>query len=418
MSDTVGTDETAGSGESKGMSAPGQRGGQQQRGIQRKLRLALVGGGPGSFIGGTHRMAARMDDRYETVCGILSSDPARAVEAGSAMGFAPDRRYDTFGTMLESERRRPDKAEVLAIMTPNDSHYAHAMAALEAGMHVICDKPMTTTLEEAKTLHRAVIASGKVFCLTHNYTGYPLVRQSRAMIAAGTLGELRMVQVEYVQGGRAVARPLDAAAPRSWKYDPARSGPSLVMGDIGTHAHNILRYVTGLDVARVSAKVGRVVPGQLVDDYASALLELDNGVSGLFLATQAAAGKENGLHLRVCGALGTLEWTHDDPNRLHFYTLDGPMQVYTPNGPGMLPLAARASRIVKGHPEGFPGAFANLYTDAADAIVARMGGTEPDPLASTFPTSLDGLRGLEFVQAVIDSSRADGAWVVPERYSS
>lgn len=382
---------------------------------QRRLRLALVGGGPGSFIGGTHRMAARMDDRYDTVCGILSSDPAKAVEAGRAMGFAPDRRYDSVAAMLAGERRRPDGAEVVAIMTPNDSHYGYAMAALDAGMHVICDKPMTTTLEEARKLHRAAAGSGKVFCLTHNYTGYPLVRQARALTAAGTLGDVRMVQVEYVQGGRALARTPDATAPRRWKYDPARTGPSLVMGDIGTHAHNLLRYVTGLDVARVSARVGRVVPGQQVDDYASALLELDNGAPGVFLVTQAAAGKENGLRIRVCGARATLEWTHEEPNRLIVYPLDGPMQVYTPNGAGMLPLAARASRIARGHPEGFPGAFANLYADAADAIQARDAGMAPDPLSSTFPTSLDGLRGLEFVQAVLHSSQADGAWVVPER---
>jgi predicted dehydrogenase len=379
--------------------------------LGRKLRLAVVGGAPGSFIGGVHRMASRMDDQYELVCGVTSSDPVKAARVGAEMGFAPDRRYGTVEAMLDAESSRPDGIDVVAIMTPNDGHFPYAMAALSAGFHVICDKPMTNTLEDARALHAAVLASGKVFCLTHNYTGYPLVRQAKAMVAAGTLGELRMVQVEYVQGGRAVPREVTAGMPRAWKYDHAKSGPSLVMGDIGTHAHNLLRFITGLEVRSVSAQVGTVVPGQSVDDYAGAMIRLSNGAPAMFLATQAAAGIENNLKIRVCGSLGTLEWRQEFPQRLEYYPLDAPAQVFTPNGPGTLPLAARACRIVKGHPEGFPGAFANLYADAAEAIAASIAGTKADPLALYFPTSLDGLKGIEFVHAAITSSKAGGAWV-------
>jgi predicted dehydrogenase len=356
-------------------------------------------------------MAARMDDRYELVCGVVSSDPDKAAAAGAGLGFAPDRRYPTVEAMLGAEARRADRADVVAIMTPNDGHFPYAMAALAAGFHVICDKPMTNTLEDAKALHAAVLASGKVFCLTHNYTGYPLVRQARAMVAAGMLGELRMMQVEYVQGGRAAPREIAPGMPRAWKYDREKSGPSLVMGDIGTHAHNLVRFVTGLEVKAVCARLGAVVPGQPVDDYAGAMLRMDNGAPCMFLATQAAAGIENCLRLRVCGSEGSLEWRQDQPQRLEHFPLDAPAQVLTPNGPGALPLAARACRIVKGHPEGFPGAFANLYADAAEAIAASISGSPADPLALHFPTSEDGLRGVEFVYAAIESSRSGGTWV-------
>jgi predicted dehydrogenase len=356
-------------------------------------------------------MAARMDDLYELVCGVGSSDPEKAARVGAEMGFAPDRRYATVEAMLSAESAREDGVDVVAIMTPNDGHFPYAMAALSAGFHVICDKPMTNTLEDARALHAAVLASGKVFCLTHNYTGYPLVRQAKAMIAGGMLGEPRMVQVEYVQGGRAVPREVTADMPRAWKYDHAKSGPSLVMGDIGTHAHNLLRFVTGLEVKSVSAQIGTVVPGQSVDDYAGAMLRLSNGAPAMFLATQAAAGIENNLKIRVCGSLGSLEWRQETPQRLEYFPLDAPAQVFTPNGPGTLPLAARSCRIVKGHPEGFPGAFANLYSDAAETIAASLAGTRADPLAAYFPTSLDGLKGIEFIHAAIASSKAGGTWM-------
>lgn len=372
----------------------------------RRLRLAVVGGGPGSFIGATHRQAARLDDRYQLVAACVSSDPAKSAAAGVALGISPERAYATAQALFNAEATRADGAEVVAIMTPNDSHFPLAMQALGAGLDVICDKPMTTTLAEAEQLVQRVRETGLVFCLTHNYSGYPLVRQARAMVAQGNLGELRLVQVEYVQGGRAKPGPGRAA----WKADPARVGPSLVLGDIGTHAHHLLRFVTGLEVQAVAAEVGAVVPGRVVDDFAGALLRLHNGARGSFWVTQAAAGVENSLRIRVSGALGTLEWAQEHPQVLQVKRLDQPAQLLTPNGPGRLPLAERSVRVAAGHPEGFHEAFANLYADAAEAMAARRSGQAVDPLALHFPQAQDGLMGLRFVDAMVRSSQADGRW--------
>jgi predicted dehydrogenase len=291
-------------------------------------------------------------------------------------------------------------------MTPNDSHFTFAMQALERGLDVICDKPMTNTLDEAAALHQRVQDTGLVFCLTHNYTGYPMVRQAKAMVAAGQLGDIRLVQVEYVQGGRAKAGP----ARRAWKDDPVRGGPSLVMGDIGTHAHTLLRFITGLEVAEIAAELGTIVPDRVTDDYAGAMLRMNNGARGSFWVTQAAAGVENGLRIRVSGSLGSIEWHQEHPQVLQFKPLGEPAQVRTPNGPGTLPFAARASRIVAGHPEGFHEAFANLYTDTADVVAARRSGTAPDPLSLHFPNATDGLQGIRFVAAAVASSQNQGAW--------
>jgi predicted dehydrogenase len=280
------------------------------------------------------------------------------------------------------------------------------MAALDHGFDVICDKPMTNTLAEAQTLHRKVQDSGRVFCLTHNYSGYPMARQARAMVADGQLGDLRLVQVEYVQGGRAKPGPGRVA----WKNDPSRGGPSLVMGDIGTHAHQLLRFVTGLEVEQVAAELGCSVPERTAHDYAGVLLRMAGSVRGSFWVTQAAAGVENSLRIRVSGSRGTLEWHQEHPQVLDFKPLDAPAQRLTPRGPGTLPLALRSTRVAAGHPEGFPEAFANLYADAAEAIAARRAGQSPDPLALHFPNAHDGWLGMRFVDAVIRSAQADGAW--------
>ena len=377
--------------------------------LGRKLRLAVIGGGPGSFIGAMHRHAAALDNRYELVAAALSSNPAKGQQGGRDLGLAPDRVYSSGLALIVGEKSHPVGADVVAIMTPNDSHFELASAALNQGFDVICDKPMTNTLDEAERLHAAVGASGRIFCLTHNYTGYPMVRQAKGMVDAGELGLLRLVQVEYVQGGN--ARENDPSPDQSWRHNPAKGGPSLVMGDIGTHAHNLLRFITGLEVIEVAADVGSIVPGRVVHDFAGALLRLSNGARGSFWVTQAAAGVENSLRIRVSGTRGSLEWEQELPQLLHFKPLDGPAQIRTPNGPGTRPLAARSSRIVKGHPEGFPEAFANLYSDAAEAIAARLAGTLPDPLALYFPNSADGLLGVRFVTSVVESSRANGRWV-------
>lgn len=376
--------------------------------LGRRLRLAVIGGGPGSFIGAMHRQSARLDDRYEIVTGILTSDPERSKEAGKELGFTSDRLYANVTEMLDAEVARKEGIDVVAIMTPNDSHYEYSMAALERGIDVICDKPMTNTVEEAESLHKKVQETGLVFCLTHNYTGYPMVRQAKAMVMDGQLGTIRLIQVEYVQGGK--ADETKSFSPENWKFDPVRGGPSRVMGDIGTHAHNLTRFITGLEVDEVAAEIGAIVPNRIIHDFGGALLRFDNGARGSFWVTQAAAGVENCLRIRVSGNQGTLEWMQEIPQALTFKPLQGPSQNRTPNGPGTLPLSARSTRLVAGHPEGFPDGFANIYSDAAEAIAARRSGKQVDPLVMYFPNSWDGLLGMRFVDAVIKSSEANGQW--------
>ena len=378
--------------------------------LGRRLRLAVIGGGPGSFIGAMHRQAARLDDRYELVSGILSSNPARAKEAGLEIGISSDRVYASVDELVKSESARKDGADVIAIMTPNDSHYEYAVAALDHGFDVICDKPMTNTLEEAEALHKKVQETGLIFCLTHNYTGYPMVRQAKAMVEDGQIGTIRLIQVEYVQGGKAdESKPISDPPP--WRYDPVRGGPSLVMGDIGTHAHNLVRFISGLEVAEVAAEVGTIVPGRKIHDFAGALLRFSNGARGSFWVTQAAAGVENCLRIRVSGTKGSLEWMQEVPQVLSYKPLNAPSQTRTPNGPATLPLATHSSRIVAGHPEGFHEGFANIYSDAAEAIAARRSGKQANPLALHFPNSYDGLLGVRFVNRVLESSNANSQWM-------
>jgi predicted dehydrogenase len=378
--------------------------------LGRRLRLAVIGGGPGSFIGAMHRSAARLDDRYDLVAAALSSDPERSKQAGIELGVSAERSYGSGLELLDAEAAREDGADVVAVMTPNDSHHPLALAALDRGFDLIIDKPITNTLEQAREVLDRVDRTGLVCCLTHNYTGFPLVRQARAMVADGQLGEIRLVQVEYVQGGKADPTVFTPGEELPWRYDPVRGGPSLVMGDIGTHAHNLIRFITGLEVAEVAADVGTIMPEGTVHDFAGAMLRFDSGARGAFWVTQAAAGVENCLRIRVSGAAGTLEWSLEDPNVLMFRPLNGPAQRLTPDGPVTLPLSARSSRIVRGHPEGFHEAFANLYSDAAEAIAARRAGREPDPLALHFPNADDGVKGVQFVDAVVASSAANGTW--------
>lgn len=376
--------------------------------LGRKLRLAVIGGGTGSFIGAMHRQAARLDDRFEIVTGIFSSDPAKSRRDALQLGLAADRIYPGVKEMLDAEKSRQDGIDAVAIMTPNDSHFDYSIWALERGFDVICDKPMTNTLEEAKALHAKVQETGLIFCLTHNYTGYPMVRQAKAMVIDGQLGIIRLVQVEYVQGGK--ADESLTFSPDDWKFDPVRGGPSRVMGDIGTHAHNLTRFITGLEVEEVAAEIGTIVPKRRIHDFGGAMLRFDNGARGIFWVTQAAAGVENSLKIRVSGNKGTIEWWQEFPQALTFKPLVGPSQNRTPNGPGTLPLSGRCTRLVAGHPEGFPDSFANIYSDAAEAIAARRAGKTPDPLALYFPNSYDGLMGVRFVDSVIQSSNANGQW--------
>lgn len=374
------------------------------------IQLGIIGGGPGSFIGKMHRLASRMDGRFQIVTGVVSSKAEKSLQAAETFGFAPDRRYSSVEEMFEKEAARPDGMEAVAIMTPNDSHHRYVMEALDKGFHVICDKPLTNTLEDAGEIVTKVKDTGLAFVLTHNYTGYPLVRQARAMVEAGELGTIRLVQVEYVQGGKAGEQD-PRGADRPWRYNSELGGDSLVMGDIGTHAHNLLRYITGLEVEEISAEAGAVVPGREVHDYAGALMHLQGGARGMFWVTQTAAGVENGLKIRVSGTKGSLEWHQEIPQQLWFKPLGKPAELRTPNGPGTLPLSARVCRIVAGHPEGFPSGFANIYSDAAELINAKKENRKPDPLALTVPGALDGWMGIAFIDAVLESSEKKGAWV-------
>ncbi len=376
--------------------------------LGRRLRLAVIGGGTGSFIGAMHRQSARRDDRYQIVTGIFSSDQAKSKKDAEELGFESDRIYSSVKELFEKESSRKDGIDAVAIMTPNDSHFDYSMWALERGIDVICDKPMTNRLAEAEALHKKVQETGLVFCLTHNYTGYPMVRQAKAMVEAGELGTIRLVQVEYVQGGK--ADETKTFSPDNWKFDPVRGGPSRVMGDIGTHAHNLTRFITGLEVDEVAAEIGAIVPGRIIHDFGGAMLRFSNGARGSFWVTQAAAGVENCLRIRVSGTKGSLEWMQEFPQALTFKPLNAPSQNRTPNGPNTLPLSARCTRLVAGHPEGFPDGFANIYSDAAEAIAARRAGKQADPLALYFPNSYDGLMGVRFVDSVIASSEANGKW--------
>jgi predicted dehydrogenase len=379
--------------------------------LGRRLRLGVIGGGPGSFIGEVHRTAARLDDNYEVVASVLSSDPGRSRAAGRAIGVAADRAYGTAAEMFATEAGRADGMEVVAIMTPNDSHHALCCAALERGLDIVCDKPLTTSLADALDLVRRVRKSGLVLCHTFNYTAFPMVRQARAMVRDGDIGDIRMVQVEYVQGHNAALRPDErgAAAP-AWRLRPEQAGASLILGDIGSHAHHMACFVTGQQFDRVCADVGAVVPGRNADDHAGVLFRLTNGAPGVMWVTQAAAGAVHGLHFRVFGATGGLEWFQEEPNQLHHSRLGQPAIVFERHGPGLKPAAQRAGRISIGHPEGYQEAFAVLYAEAAEAVAARRLGQRPDPAALDFSTVEDGARTMKFIDAALESSRT-GRWV-------
>jgi len=378
--------------------------------LGRRLRLGVIGGGPGSFIGEVHRTAARLDDNFEVVASVLSSDPQRSRAAGQAIGIAADRAYDTAAAMFEGEARRADGMDVVAIMTPNDSHHALCCAAIERNLDIICDKPLTTNLEDALDLVARVRRAGIVFCHTFNYTGFPMVRQARAMVRDGDIGEVRMVQVEYVQGHNAglnAGERGEAAA--AWRMQPEKTGASLILGDIGSHAHHMACFVGNQPFDRVCADVAAVVPGRNADDYAGVLFRLANGARGVMWVTQAGAGAVHGLHFRVFGAVGGLEWFQEEPNQLRYSRLGEPAMVFERHGPGIKPDALRASRISIGHPEGFQEAFATLYAEAAEAIVARRLGNKPDPAALNFATVEDGARTMKFIDAALESSRS-GKW--------
>src|SRR5215472_13543435 len=336
--------------------------------LGRRLRLAVIGGGPGSVIGEIHRIAARLDGYYEIVASALSSEPERSREAGHAIGVSEDRAYPSAQSLIGGEVGRVDRADIIAVMTPTDSHYEICMAALDAGFHIICDKPLTTDLTTAANLARKVKSTGAEFCLTHCYTGYPMVRQARAMVRSGAIGAIRQIHLQYVQGYLAFDE-----VPPGWRLDPARVGASMILIDVGTHAHHLGAYVTGLDLASLCADIGHVVPGRKVDDYGSLLLRYANGARGSMWVTNAAAGAEHGLSFRIFGEFGGLEWHQEVPNQLIHRSRDGFAKIITRRKDQLVTQnARRATRVAIGHPEGYLEAFANLYCDLADTVAGRL----------------------------------------------
>lgn len=378
--------------------------------VVRKLRLGMVGGGAGAFIGGVHRLAARMDDRYELVAGALSADPARAHESARALHIAPERSYESYEEMAHREAGRPDGIDVVAIVTPNHLHHAPAKAFLAAGISVICDKPLTSTLADAHDLAEAVRKAGVVFALTHNYTGYPLVRQAREMVAGGEIGAVRTVQVEYAQDWLTTKLEDSGHKQAAWRTDPARSGAAGSVGDIGTHAFNIAEFVSGLPVASLCADLSSFVPGRPLDDNAQMLLRFESGARGSLWCSQVAPGCENALRLRVFGERAGLDWSQENPNVLLLTPHGEPPRQIRRAGAGATPVAAHASRIPAGHPEGYLEAFAILYRDIAEQIEAHKAGRPADPACLLVPGIEAGVRGMRFVAAAVQSSRAGAAW--------
>ncbi|MDB5540349.1 MAG: Gfo/Idh/MocA family oxidoreductase [Devosia sp.] len=371
-----------------------------------RIRLGMVGGGTGAFIGYVHRIASRLDGDYELVAGALSSNPATAQESGRNLGLAEDRIYTSYEEMAARESARPDGIQAVSIVTPNHVHFGPARTFLEAGIHVICDKPLTSTLQDARALAAIKPKNGAKFLLTHNYTGYPLVRQAREMIKSGQLGKIRVVQVEYPQDWLTVAVEKTGAKGAEWRTDPKRSGAGGAIGDIGTHAYNLARFVTGLKTDAVSADLTSFVEGRELDDNVNILLRFEGGARGMLWASQVAVGNENGLQLRVYGEKGGLEWRQDNPNYMWFTEFGKPKQLLTRGGSITgSPASSMNVRIPSGHPEGYLEAFATLYHQFAEVI--RGGGNDVAPL---LPSLADGVEGMEFIMASVASSKADGKW--------
>lgn len=380
--------------------------------MNRKIRMGMVGGGPGSFIGAVHRIAARLDGQIELVCGSFSSNPDKSKITGRELFLPSDRVYDTFEEMIEKEKELPEgeRMDCVSIVTPNHLHFAPAKLALENGFHVICDKPMTRTIEEAEELQELVDKTGLIFALTHTYTGYPMVKQARDMIKNGDIGEVRKIYVEYPQGWLTEKLEDSDSKQASWRVNPAKSGIAGAMGDIGTHAINLAEYVTGQELEQLCADLASVVKGRVLDDDGSVLLRFNKGATGTLTASQVAAGEENSLAIRVYGTKAGLEWHQMEPNTLKVKWLNKPMEVYRTGVGDLYESAVAHTRIPAGHPEGYLEAFANLYRNFAKTIQARLLNEAPDPQYLDFPTVHDGVRGMQFLYKVVESGRSKQKW--------
>ena len=379
----------------------------------RKLRMGMIGGGPGAFIGAVHRIAASMDGEIELVCGTFSSDPEKSKQAGEMLYLQSNRVYSSYKEMIKSEAELPaaERMDFVSIVTPNHLHFEPAKLALENGFHVVLDKPMTFDLSEALQLKEVVAKSGKIFCLTHTYTGYPMVKEARQQIASGKFGKIRKVYVEYPQGW--LSTYLEGAEHKqaSWRTDPSKSGIAGAMGDIGTHAFNLAEYVTGLKVVKICADINSVVEGRRLDDDGAVLLNFENGASGVLFATQVAAGEENNIKIRVYGEKGGIEWKQEDANSLLVKWLDKPAEVWRTGTGYVSSYASHNSRVPAGHPEGYLEAFANHYRNFALYTKARINGTESKQEWEDFPGIEEGVRGMLFIEKIIESGKSNIKWI-------
>lgn len=374
-----------------------------------RIRYGMVGGGPGAFIGAVHRMAARLEGRYELVAGAFSSQPQRGRAMGDELGLLPERVYQSYQQMARSEGSRPDGIEAVVIVTPNHLHYPVARVFLECGAHVICDKPLTSNLEDAQALRELVQAGDRLFFVTYTYGTYPMVSQAREMIRGGQLGTLRVVQVEYAQGWLSTDLEGTGSPQAAWRTDPARAGGGGCLGDIGTHAYHLVEYVTGLRTLKVAAELTRFVPGRRLDDNVQVMLRFEGGAKGSLWASQVAAGEDNALRLRVYGEQGSLCWDQEHPEELRFAPLGAPPQILRRGGPGVGPWASGVTHLPTGHPEGTLEGFGLLYSEVADAILAVRAGRPPPSIRVA--TIDEGVNGMRFIEACVRSARQNAAWV-------
>ena len=374
-----------------------------------KIRLGMVGGGNDAFIGGVHRIASRIDDRYELVAGALSSTAEKS--AASAKDLGIPRSYGSFDEMAAVESSLDDGIEAVAIVTPNHVHYPAAKAFLDKGIHVICDKPLTATMEDATAMEQAVSDSSALFVLTHNYTGYPMIRQARSMVESGEIGIVRVIQAEYPQDWLTTNLENEGLKQAEWRTDPKRSGAGGSVGDIGTHAHNLACFVTGLKAESLAADLQAFGKGRTLDDNAHIMIRYSGGARGMIWSSQVAPGNENALRLRVYGDKGGLEWSQEDPNYLWFTPHGEPKRLITRSGSGSNEAAGAVTRIPPGHPEGYLEGFANLYSEAADAIRAVQNGSSREQAMGLLPGITEGLAGMSFINACVNSSEKNSAWI-------
>jgi predicted dehydrogenase len=378
--------------------------------MKRRLRLGMIGGGRGAFIGAVHRMAARLDDRYEFVAGVLSSDPQRARASGADLLLPQDRCYVSIDEMVRAESARTDRIDVVAVVTPNHLHHAPAAAFLRGGFHVICDKPLTTTVADAEELASLAEHTKRIFGVTYNYSGYPLVRHAKGLIGSGELGEVRVVQVEYPQDWLTTSAEAGGNKQAAWRTDPKQAGVAGAVGDIGSHAFHLVEFVTGLRVNQVAADLSTHVAERRLDDNAQMLLRFSNGARGSLWVSQVAPGNENGLRIRVYGEKAGIEWSQEAPNHLRFARHGEAPQIIARGRASTGPASAQAARVPAGHPEGYIEAFAQVYSDVAELITATDEQRDPAASALLAPTVRDGVRGVRFIHAAVESSRRETAW--------